>query len=144
VDEDGTERPYQMGCYGLGIGRSFAAAVEQFHDDAGLSLPKVLAPFQVDVIVATMNHERSIAEAERIHDELVARGVEVVLDDRDETAGVKFADADLVGYPVQLVVGKRGVEAGTVDLKLRRSGDRSRAPLSEAAAAAIALLEAAP
>jgi prolyl-tRNA synthetase len=144
VDEDGTERPYRMGCYGLGIGRTFAAAVEQFHDDAGLVLPKALAPFQVDVIVATMDHDRSIAEAERIHDELDARGVEVVLDDRDETAGVKFADADLIGYPVQIVVGKRGVEAGEVDLKVRRSGDRSRAPLLEAATAAIALLEAAP
>jgi prolyl-tRNA synthetase len=144
VDEDGSERPYQMGCYGLGIGRTLAAAVEQFHDDAGMTLPKVIAPFDVDVIVATMDHPDSISHGERIHDELVARGVEVVLDDRDETAGVKFADADLIGYPVQVVVGKRGVEAGTVDLKLRRPGDRTRAPLSEAAVAAAALLEAAP
>lgn len=144
VDQDGAERPFVMGCYGIGISRVLAAVVEQHHDGGGIMWPKALAPFGVCVIVATRDHEGAVAEGERIYAELRAREVEVVLDDRDETAGVKFADADLVGYPVQVVVGKRGVEAGTVDLKLRATGERSQALLAEAAQAAADLLAAAP
>ena len=144
VDEDGTERPYQMGSYGIGISRILAAAVEQFHDDAGLTWPRALAPFEVVIVVATRDHEGTVAEAERIYEELSQRGVAVALDDREQTAGVKFADADLIGYPVQLVVGKRGVEAGSVDLKLRATGERSQAPIEDAAQAALDLLAQAP
>jgi prolyl-tRNA synthetase len=144
VDEDGSERLYQMGSHGIGISRVLAAAAEQFHDDAGLRLPKVLAPFAAVVIVANRDHEGVVAEAERIYRELAERGVEVVLDDREETAGVKFADADLIGYPIQVVVGKRGIQAGTVDLKLRTGGERSQAPLAEAATALVDLLDTAP
>jgi prolyl-tRNA synthetase len=144
VDEDGSERPYQMGSHGIGISRVLAAAAEQFHDEGGLRLPKVLAPFAAVVIVANRDHEGVVAEAERIYRELAERGVEVVLDDREETAGVKFADADLVGYPVQVVVGKRGVQAGTADLKVRAGGERSRAPLPDAAKAVVDLLDTAP
>ncbi len=144
VDEDGSERLYQMGSHGIGISRILAAAVEQFHDDAGITLPKVLAPFEVVIVIANRDDERVVGEAERVYGELVDRGVEVVLDDREETAGVKFADADLIGYPVQVVIGKRGVEAGTVDLKLRSTGERSQAPLAGAAEAAVDLLGTAP
>ena len=144
VDEDGSEQFFRMGCYGLGIGRTMAAAVEQCHDDAGIALPKVLAPFEVVIVVANRDDERVVAEAERVYGELVDRGVEAVLDDREETAGVKFADADLIGYPVQVVIGKRGVQAGAADLKLRSSGERSQAPLAEAAAAVVDLLASAP
>jgi prolyl-tRNA synthetase len=140
VDEDGTDRPYVMGSYGIGISRILAAAVERFHDDAGLVLPAHLAPFHVVVVVANRDDEGVVAEAERVYTELRERGIEVVIDDREETAGVKFADADLIGYPVQVVVGKRGVAAGTVDLKLRATGERSQAPLPEAARAAVDLL----
>jgi prolyl-tRNA synthetase len=140
VDEDGQERHYQMGSYGIGISRIVAAAVEQFHDGAGLCLPASMAPFHVVVVTANRDDERVAAEAERIYGELRDRGVEVVIDDREETAGVKFADADLVGYPVQVVVGRRGVEAGSVDLKLRATGERATASLAEAAAAAEAVL----
>jgi prolyl-tRNA synthetase len=144
VDEDGEERHYQMGSYGIGISRIVAAAVEQFHDDAGLRLPKALAPFHVVVVMANRDDERVVDEAERVYGELRERGVEAVIDDREETAGVKFADADLVGYPVQVVVGRRGVKAGSADLKLRATGERSSAPLAEAATAAVDLLAAAP
>ncbi|HEX9123334.1 MAG TPA: proline--tRNA ligase [Actinomycetota bacterium] len=144
VDEDGEERHYQMGSYGIGISRILAAAVEQFHDDAGLRLPRATAPFDVVVVVANRDDERVAAEAERIYGELGELGIEVVIDDREQTAGVKFADADLVGYPVQVVVGRRGVETGSVDLKLRASGDRSTAPLADAAGAAVDLLASAP
>ena len=144
VDEDGSVRLYQMGSHGIGISRVLAAAAEQYYDEAGLRLPKVMAPFAVVVIVANRDHEGVVAEAERIYRELTERGVEVALDDREQTAGVKFADADLIGYPVQVVVGKRGVAAGTADLKLRAGGERSQAPLADAAQAALDLLETAP
>ncbi len=144
VDEDGSEQLYRMGSHGIGISRVLAAAAEQYHDEGGLRLPRALAPFDAVIVVANRDDERVVAEAERVHRELLQRGVEVALDDRAETAGVKFADADLIGYPVQAVVGRRGVEAGTIDLKLRATGDRSQAPLADAAQAVVDLLEAAP
>jgi prolyl-tRNA synthetase len=144
IEEDGTERLFQMGCYGIGISRIMAAVVEQGHDEQGIVWPKAVAPFQVAVILATKDDARAVEEAERIYAELLERGVDVLLDDRDERAGVKFADADLIGYPVQVVVGKRGVEGGTVDLKLRTTGERSQAPLDGAARATLDLLAAAP
>jgi prolyl-tRNA synthetase len=144
LDEDGTEKLYVMGCYGIGITRIMAAVAEQHHDEAGLRWPKVLAPFQVAVILANHDHPAAAAEAERIYTELLEAGVETVLDDRQDRGGVKFADADLVGYPVQVVIGKKGMDAGTADLKLRATGDRSQAPLAGATAAAIALLDKAP
>jgi prolyl-tRNA synthetase len=85
-----------------------------------------------------------VAEAERVYRELLDAGVEAAVDDRDATAGVKFADADLIGYPVQVVIGKRGVQAGTADIKVRATGERSQAPLAEAARAAVDLLATAP
>jgi prolyl-tRNA synthetase len=144
VDEDGSERHYVMGSYGIGISRILAAAVEQFHDEGGLRLPRVMAPLAVVVVVANRDDAEVVEVAERIHDELAGRGVEVALDDREETAGVKFADADLIGYPVQVVVGRRGVAAGTVDLKLRATGERSQVPIAEGAGAVVDLLAAAP
>jgi prolyl-tRNA synthetase len=144
VDEDGSERPYQMGSHGIGISRIMAAVVEQRNDEGGIVWPKVLAPFEVVVIAANADDERVAIEADRVYRELAELGVDVALDDRGQTAGVKFADADLIGYPVQVVVGRRGVEAGTADLKLRASGDRSRAPLAEAAQAVVDVLAAAP
>jgi prolyl-tRNA synthetase len=144
IDEDGSERPYQMGSHGIGISRILAAAAEQYHDDAGLRLPRALAPLEVVVVVANRDEDRVVAEAERVYGELLEAGVDAVIDDREETAGVKFADADLIGYPVQVVIGRRGVEAGTADLKLRASQERSRAPLGDAVRAAMDLLETAP
>jgi len=144
VDEDGTEQPYVMACYGIGLSRVLAAAAEQFHDDAGLRWPSALAPYEAAVIPANMDLPRVVEAAEKLYRELGERGVEVLIDDRDTYAGVKFADADLIGYPVQVVIGKRGIEAGTADLKLRASGERSQAPIESAAAAAAGLLAAAP
>ena len=144
VDEDGVARPLLMGCYGIGISRIVAAVVEQHHDEHGIAWPKVVAPFQIAVILANRDDERATAEAERVYGELREGGLQVVLDDRDERAGVKFADADLIGYPVQVVVGKRGVGSGNVDLKLRATGERSQASLADAAQAAVDLLARAP
>jgi prolyl-tRNA synthetase len=144
VDEDGSERLYQMGSHGIGISRIMAAVVEQRNDEGGIVWPKAVAPFEVVVIAANADDERVAAEALRVHRELEELGVDVALDDRGQTAGVKFADADLIGYPVQVVVGRRGVEAGTADLKLRATGDRSRAPLAAAGRAVVDLLASAP
>jgi prolyl-tRNA synthetase len=141
-DEDGSQKPYVMGSYGIGITRIMAATVEQRHDDAGIVWPKLLAPFEVAVIMANADAPAVTQEAERIYRELGERGIEAVLDDREERAGVKFADADLVGYPVQVVVGSRGLEGGTVDLKARATGDRTKAPLAEAAQAVADILRA--
>jgi prolyl-tRNA synthetase len=144
IDEDGIERPYVMGCYGIGISRILAAVAEQFHDEAGLKWPKALAPFEVVVIPTNMDQPAVVEAGERIYAELVEAGIEVVLDDRQVTAGVKFADADLIGYPLQAVVGKRGIESGMADLKVRPTGDRSQAPLSEVTGAVRDLLRSAP
>jgi prolyl-tRNA synthetase len=143
-DEDGTQKPYEMGCYGIGISRILAAIVEQHHDDEGIVWPAHLAPFQVVVIMAGTDDERVRATAERIYEDLCDRGVETLLDDRDERAGVKFADADLIGYPLQVTVGKRGLADGSVDLKLRASGERSSARVEGAVQTAVDLLSSAP
>jgi prolyl-tRNA synthetase len=144
VDEDGSERPYMMGSYGIGISRILAAAVEQNHDEGGLRLPKALAPFDTVVIVANRDDEAVNAESERIYEDLRAAGVDVVIDDREAAAGVKFTDADLIGYPVQVVVGRRGIASGSVDLKLRATGERSQASLDRVVEGARLLLAAAP
>jgi prolyl-tRNA synthetase len=143
-DEDGSQRPYVMGSYGIGITRIMAAAVEQNHDDAGIIWSKLLAPYEVAVIMANADAPAVTEAAERIYRELGERGIETVLDDREERAGVKFADADLVGYPLQVVVGSRGLESGTVDLKVRATGVRSQAPLAEASQAVADLLRSVP
>jgi prolyl-tRNA synthetase len=144
VDEDGAERPYVMGSYGIGISRILAAAVEQNHDEAGLKWPKVMAPFDAVIVVANGDDSAVAAAAETIYTDLRAAGVDAAIDDRDVAAGVKFNDADLIGYPVQVVVGRRGVGAGSVDLKLRATGERSRVPLDDAVQATRTLLERAP
>ena len=144
IDEDGSERPYLMGSYGIGISRILAAAVEQFHDDAGLRLPRTLAPFEVVIVIANRDDDRVVAAAERLYEELRGRGVEVALDDREQAAGVKFNDADLIGYPIQVVVGKRGIGSGTIDLKLRAAQERSSVPVERAAGAVVDLLASAP
>ena len=142
--EDGSQRHYVMGSYGIGISRIMAAVVEQHYDDAGMVWPKLLAPYEVAVIMANADAPAVTEEAERIYGELGERGIEAVLDDREERAGVKFADADLVGYPLQVVVGSRGLEGGTVDLKVRATGERSQAPLAGASQAVADLLSSAP
>ncbi|MEO8293775.1 MAG: proline--tRNA ligase [Actinomycetota bacterium] len=143
-DEDGTQKPLVMGCYGIGISRVMAAVVEQYHDEGGIRWPKALAPFEVVVILANADEEAVRSHAERIYGELRERGVEVALDDRAERAGAKFADADLIGYPVQVVVGKKGLQRGEAEFKLRSTGQRSAAPLEAAADAAVALLAESP
>jgi prolyl-tRNA synthetase len=127
VDEDGTERPLIMGCYGIGLGRIVAAAVEQSHDEQGIAWPRAIAPYDVHV-VALPGVEQQAEEAARLLDEA---GAEVLLDDRDARAGEKFADADLIGIPLRVTVGKKTAEDGAVDVRDRKVGEERRVPLPE-------------
>lgn len=121
--EDGQEHPVVMGCYGIGIGRTLAAVVEQCNDADGIIWPMTVAPYQA-VIIPVNDREPELKEAaERIYAELETAGVEVVLDDRQERAGVKFKDADLIGYPVRITVGAKALARGNVEVRLRKNGE---------------------
>jgi len=124
LDDQGASHPMTMGCYGLGIGRTVAAAIEQNHDENGIIWPLPLAPFEVLVIALNPNDEAVVAAADRLYDQLQEQGVEVFYDDRDERPGVKFKDADLIGIPVRLVVGAKSLAAGQVEVSLRRDREK--------------------
>jgi prolyl-tRNA synthetase len=133
TDENGEQHPMLMGCYGVGISRIVAAVAEEFHDEQGLSWPAAIAPYTVELIALSGSGARAEAvtsEADRLYDELRAFGVDVLYDDREVRPGVKFADADLVGVPVQIVVGAKGLERGVVERKVRRTGERDELPLT--------------
>ena len=124
-----------MGCYGIGITRVAAAAIEQNHDADGIIWPLPLAPFEVLVIALNGAADPEVArEAARVTAELEAAGVEVLYDDRDERPGVKFKDADLIGIPIRAVIGGKGLAAGTIELSLRRDRAKIQVPIAEAGA----------
>jgi prolyl-tRNA synthetase len=123
LDEDGSERPLVMGSYGIGPGRIMAAAVEQRHDEHGIAWPRALAPYEVEVVSIGAAGPEATAIAERAAGDLEAAGVEVLLDDRDLRPGEKFADADLLGCPARVTVGKKTLEDGRADVLTR--GDRA-------------------
>ena len=127
--EDGSEKPFVMGCYGWGVSRSLAAAVEQCHDEDGIIWPANIAPAQVVVIPLSMGDDLVEPAANELAEKLAAAGLEVVIDDRDARAGFKFADADLIGWPVQVVLGKRGLKNGDVEVKQRSVGEKVSVPL---------------
>ena len=129
-DENGVDKNFLMGCYGVGVSRTLAAIVEQHNDEDGIIWPMSVAPAHVCVIPLTVGDEEVFPVAERIAKELAEQGLEVVLDDRDERAGVKFADADLIGWPVQVVVGKRGVKEGVVEVKRRGESGKTKVPFA--------------
>ena len=140
LDEAGAERPMLMGCYGIGITRTVAAAIEQHHDDAGIVWPAPLAPYGALVLPVSVSDANLRETAERIARELVGAGVDPLLDDRDERPGVKFKDADLVGIPVRVTVGPRGLKKGCVELKQRSAADATEVPIAEAAGRVAALV----
>lgn len=123
LDESGKEKPLVMGCYGIGVGRTMAAAIEQNNDKDGIIWPKAIAPFEVVVVPVNAKVSEQLELAERIYGELKAAGVDVLLDDRKERAGVKFKDCDLIGYPLRVTVGPKAVEEGIVELRVRRTGE---------------------
>ena len=137
---DGRERPIEMGCYGIGITRTVAAAIEQHHDDAGIVWPAPLAPYGVHVVPVSVEDARLRETAEQLAASLDAAGVDALLDDRDERPGVKFKDADLIGLPVRVTVGPRALARGCVELKTRTAREATEVPVGDAAARAAALL----
>jgi len=122
LDEGGKAQPLIMGCYGIGVSRTLSAVVEQHYDERGIIWPKAIAPYDVHLIVVNGKNAEQLELGETLYRELTAAGFSVLLDDRKERAGVKFADADLIGLPVRLNVGKKATE-GIVELKARRGGD---------------------
>ena len=122
TDVDGKTKPFVMGCYGIGITRTAAAAIERHHDDFGIKWPMAIAPYHVIVVPVNVKDELQTSTAQKIYDELLEKGVEVVLDDRDERAGVKFKDADLIGFPYRINVGKT-IQEGNVEVKNRATGE---------------------
>ncbi|MGB2953471.1 MAG: proline--tRNA ligase [Gaiellaceae bacterium] len=127
LDEDGQERPLVMGSYGIGPGRVLAAAVEQHHDEQGIAWPRAISPYDVHV-VALPGVEQQAQEAATV---LASAGADVLLDDRDQRAGEKFADADLIGCPIRVTVGKKTAEDGGVDVRDRATGDEQRIAIAE-------------
>ncbi len=134
LDDQGQERILVMGCYGIGVGRTAAAAIEQNHDENGIIWPMPLAPFQVIVTLLNPNDEAVLAAGENLYTELLEAGIEVLLDDRDERPGSKFKDADLLGIPLRVNVGARGLKEQSFELQERRSGERTMLPIAGAAA----------
>jgi prolyl-tRNA synthetase len=134
TDEKGEQHPMMMGCYGIGVSRVVAAVAEEHHDEHGLSWPAALAPYDVPRIAVPGRGEQAanvVAEADRVYASLRAQRIDVLYDDREVSPGVKFADADLVGVPVQLVVGAKGVGRGVIERKVRATGARDELPLAD-------------
>ncbi len=140
-DENQEDHPLVMGCYGIGVTRTLAAIVEQHHDDNGIIWPMSVAPYHVIITLVKPDDQAQRQTAEEIYDQLAASGVEVLLDDRDERPGVKFKDADLLGIPLRITVGKRAAE-GIVEYKLRREAEKTEKTVAEAVREAIALVAA--
>jgi prolyl-tRNA synthetase len=121
-DSEGQEKPFVMGCYGIGVSRVVAAAIEQNHDDNGIIFPVPLAPYQVIVLNLGGKEEAITEAAEKLYRELQGAGIDVLLDDRDERPGSKFKDADLLGIPFRVTVGKSLTKDGTIEIRRRRDG----------------------
>jgi len=137
---DGQERPIEMGCYGLGVTRAVAAAIEQHHDDAGIVWPAALAPYGAHVVPVNVGDAALRETAERIAMDLETAGVDSLLDDRDERPGVKFKDADLIGLPVRVTVGPRALARGCVEMKPRAAGEVTEVPVAEVVARVASLV----
>ncbi len=133
ADESGEEKPFLMGCYGWGVSRSMAAVIEQHNDEGGIVWPVSVAPLEVAVLPLAVDGE-VFDVATEVWQALADAGIETVLDDRDERPGVKFNDADLIGWPFQIVVGKKGLAEGVVEFKVRETGERDTVPIAQAAA----------
>lgn len=140
LDQNGKAKPYVMGCYGIGVTRTIAAAIEQFHDEHGIMWPVAIAPFEVAIVPVSSKDQDQVRIAGDLYQALQAAKADVLLDDRNERAGVKFNDADLIGYPVRITVGKKSAAEGTVEIKVRRTGEQEVVPIDQAVARVQAIL----
>ena len=123
LDENGREKPLIMGCYGIGVSRTMAAAIEQNNDEYGIIWPRAIAPYEVLVVPVNAKTPEQLALAEEIYTELQQAGADVLLDDRKERAGVKFKDADLIGYPLRVTIGPKALEENQIEVKIRKNGE---------------------
>ena len=137
LDENGKENPMVMGCYGIGVSRTMAACIEQNNDKDGMIWPVAIAPYEVLVVPVNTKDEASTAKAEEIYEVLKKAGIEAVVDDRNERPGVKFKDADLIGYPLRVVVGPKTLAEGNIEVKARRTGEVAMLPVDGDYVAAI-------
>ena len=144
LDEQGAEQLIWMGSYGIGPARIMAAAIEQFADEQGISWPRAIAPFDVELVTLGKQGEEAREVSERLYAELREAGLGVIYDDRSSSAGEKFADAELLGCPLRLTVGKRSVEAGELEAQVRRGQEKRTLPLEGAGAAALELWQSLP
>lgn len=132
LDNQGKSHPFVMGCYGIGVTRTVAASIEQNHDDDGIIWPVAIAPYEAVIVPANNKSEEVMAAARKLYEDMEDSRDEVVLDDRNERAGIKFKDADLIGYPVRVTIGKKWQQSGCVEIKIRRSGEVVEVPLEGA------------
>jgi prolyl-tRNA synthetase len=126
LDKEGKEQLMVMGCYGIGVGRTLAAAIEQGNDDNGMILPIAIAPFEVDVLPVNSSHQESMELADSVYQELLSKGIDAVMDDRNERPGVKFKDCDLIGIPLRVTIGERNLKEGLVEIKIRNEKESQR------------------
>jgi prolyl-tRNA synthetase len=123
LDEDGKSKQFEMGCYGIGVTRTLAAAIEQNNDENGIIWPMAIAPYEVNVVPLNVKYGEGMKYAEEIYNKLKEAGIDVILDDRDISPGVKFKDSDLIGFPLRVVVGEKNFKDGRVEIKMRRDRD---------------------
>lgn len=134
LDQHGKEKPIVMGCYGIGVGRTVAAAIEQNNDKDGIIFPVPIAPFEVSVLPLQMHEAGVVEAAERLYQILLDQGVDVLIDDRDERAGIKFNDADLLGTPIRVTIGHKGIQKGQVEIRLRSDSENEPVSVKDAPA----------
>jgi len=141
LDREGRERPLVMGCYGIGSGRLLAAIIEAHHDEKGIIWPVSVAPFQVIILVLNTDEPEQVELGDRLYERLLKEGLEVLYDDRPESAGVKFNDADLIGIPLQVVIGPRSLRENKLEVRRRRDGTTRSAPLTESLDEAVEAIQ---
>ncbi|PIQ99538.1 MAG: proline--tRNA ligase [Nitrospinae bacterium CG11_big_fil_rev_8_21_14_0_20_45_15] len=132
LDSNGKEQTMVMGCYGIGVGRTAAAAIEQLHDEKGICWPKSIAPFQIEIIPVNMKDEETVTVSENLYYSFREKGLEILLDDRADRAGIKFKDADLLGLPVQIIIGPKTLQEGLIEIRIRKTGESISSPVTQA------------
>jgi prolyl-tRNA synthetase len=133
LDENGNEKPIIMGSYGIGPARIAAAAIEQNHDKDGIIWPPGIAPFHMEILPLNLNDKKTVSVAEKIYNELSESGIDVLIDDREVRAGVKFKDADLIGIPTQVIIGEKNLKNGLVEVKDRKTRKSETIPIEDVA-----------
>ena len=141
LDENGKEKPLIMGCYGIGVSRTMAAAIEQYHDENGIIWPASIAPYEAIIVPINAKDEAQMQVAEKLYAEMKQAGIDVLLDDRKERAGVKFKDADLIGYPIRITVSPKLLENNNVEIKIRRDGTTNEVTVEDCASKVKELLQ---